>query len=134
MYELYVVKVMQEQTLETSDETIGILCKVEKHNSTQNRIRFKNHIAQIGDEIYAITPPEHSSIMQQLKDADEFIAKHQQNNDNEDLQNQQKEQEQLIQDLKQMNDNLAKEKDAIEKQLEDSIDASEHQQLQDEVA
>ena len=43
---------MQEQTLETSDETIGILCKVEKHNSTQNRIRFKNHIAQIGDEIY----------------------------------------------------------------------------------
>lgn len=125
MYELYVVKVMQEQTLETSDETIGILCKVEKHNSTQNRIRFKNHIAQIGDEIYAITPSEHSAIMQQLNDADNFIDKHQPTN--EDSQNQLQEQEQLIQDLKQMNDNLAK-------QLEDSIDASEHQQLQDEVA
>lgn len=57
MYEMYVVKWMQEQ-----DNNVGVPCKVEKHNKTQNRIRFKKDIAKIGDEVYIITTSEQSKI------------------------------------------------------------------------
>ena len=61
MYEMYVVRIMQEQTLETSDATIGIECKVEKHNNSQNRIRFKNSFANIGENVAILTLSEHSN-------------------------------------------------------------------------
>ena len=54
---MYVVKWMQEQ-----DNNVGVPCKVEKHNKTQNRIRFKKDIAKIGDEVYIITTSEQSKI------------------------------------------------------------------------
>lgn len=100
MYELYVVRVMQEQKLGTSDESMPT-CKVEKHNSTQNRIRFKNVIASIGDEVVILPSEQHQQLIEKGNDADKYIAKINQlefeiNNadirtlkkDNEDLQKQ----------------------------------------------
>ena len=200
---------MKEQTLETSDATLGAKCKVEKHNTTQNRIRFKNAIAPIGDEVMVLNSEQYQQLINQSKDADKYIAKIKQlqdeidNNDikalnkqlavyekqvdkltksnnsfkqwndeykakiedlehkldkykqtiadkdatilglkdenkttsnNEDLQETIQQQEQTISDLKQMNDNIAKEKDKLEKQLEHSVDASEIEKLQEQVA
>ena len=65
---------MQEQNLETSDETT-LTCKVEKHNSTQNRIRFKNNIASIGDEVIPITSEQYHQLIQNKNDAEKYIAK-----------------------------------------------------------
>ena len=66
---------MQEQTIEKSDATIGIECKVERHNTTQNRIRFKSSFANIGDMIVALTLSEHSNYLQQIQQVDEYIEK-----------------------------------------------------------
>lgn len=74
MYELYVVRVMQEQKLETSDESMPT-CKVEKHNSTQNRIRFKNSIASIGDEVVILPSGQHQQLIGKVNDADKYLAK-----------------------------------------------------------
>lgn len=65
---------MQKQTIEKSDETIGIKAKVEKHNKSQNRIRFKNSFANIGDEVALLTLSEHSNYLQLKKDADNYIT------------------------------------------------------------
>ena len=72
---MYVVRIMQEQTLETSDATIGIECKVEKHNNSQNRIRFKNSFANIGENVTILTLSEHSNYLQLINDADKYIDK-----------------------------------------------------------
>jgi len=66
---------MQEQKIETSDATIGIECKVEKHNNSQNRIRFKSSFANIGDMIVALTLSEHSNYLQQIQQVDEYTEK-----------------------------------------------------------
>ena len=66
---------MKEQTLETSDATLGAKCKVEKHNTTQNRIRFKNAIAPIGDEVMVLNSEQYQQLINQSKDADKYIAK-----------------------------------------------------------
>ena len=199
---------MQEQKLETSDETMPTW-KVEKHNSTQNRIRFKNSIASIGDTVTILKSEQHQHLVDEVAKMDSYIAKINQlefeiNNadirtltkTNEDLQKQiknkdksiatfktnsiknkttidelhkkidkykqtiadkdatilglQKEnettpaiedlqetiqqQKETIAELKQMNDKLGLDKDKLEKQLEDSVDASEHQELLGEVA
>ena len=152
---------MQEQTMEHEDATIGIECKVEKHNNSQNRIRFKNSFANIGDNIVALTLSEHSNYLQQIQHVGECLEKINQLQDeidNADVKTLQKQLavyekqvdnlsksnnsykqwnsefkakiqnlEQTIADLKEVNDNLAK-------QLEDSIDASEIEDLQEQVA
>ena len=198
---------MQEPTMEISDETIPTF-KVEKHNATQNRIRFKNSIAPIGDEVAILSSEHHQQLVAKCNDAEKYIAKinqlqdeinsndinalnkqlavyekqldkytksnnaYKQWNDEykatigeleskldkykqtiadkdatilglqkenettpkiKDLQETIQQQKQTIADLKQMNDKLGSDKDKLEKQLEDSIDASEHQKLKDEV-
>lgn len=207
---------MEQQTIEISDETTPV-CKVEKHNATQNRIRFKNNIASIGDEVTIIKSGHHKELLEKINDADKYIIRinqlqdkldknntdaltkqlavyekqvdkltksnnsFKQWNDNyksnmEDLErkvekyketiadkdattisltdknatlqdevNQHQEtidnlqetiqqQAQTLSDLKEMNDAIGKEKDKLEKQLEDAVDISEHQQLKEKVA
>ena len=66
---------MQEQNMEKSDENIGIECKVEKHNNSQNRIRFKNSFANIGDEVIILSLLEHSNYIQQKKNNAKYLEK-----------------------------------------------------------
>lgn len=165
---MYVVRIMQEQTLETSDATIGIECKVEKHNNSQNRIRFKNSFANIGENVAILTLSEHSNYLQLINDADKYIAKINQLQDeidnadikalkkqlavyekqvdklsksnntykqwNDEFKAKNQELQDKIDKYKQTIAELKEHNDAIAKQLEDAIDESEHQSLQDEVA
>lgn len=76
MYELYVVKIMQEQTLEKSDETIGIKTIV-KSNGDYTRIsvgKIGEHF-DVNDEVYVLSPAEHSQYLQLKKDAENYLAK-----------------------------------------------------------
>ena len=202
---------MQEQTLEKSDETIGIKSIVKK-NGDYARIsvgKLGDHF-NVNDEVYVLTPSEHSQYLQLRKDAENYIAKINQlefeiNNaeirtlkkDNEDLKRQIKNKDNsintyktnsvknkakiedlqhkvdnykktladkdatitsltsennklkfavseqantissndsTIEDLNNTIDEIKEHNDAIAKQLEDSIDESEHQQLKDKVA
>lgn len=168
MYEMYVVNMMQEQTIELSDERIGIKYVV---GANGNYARIS--LGKLGDkfnkndEVIVLTISEHQKLLQQIKNADNYLIKMNQleneindadirtlKKDNEDLQKQIKnknnsintfktnsvknkakiedlqktikEQEQTIAELKQMNDNIAK-------QLDNSIDASEIEDLQNEI-
>ena len=122
---MYVVKVMQEQKLETSDETIGMKCIV-KPNGNYARIS----VGKLGDkfhtndEVYVLTPSEQSQYLQLRKDADNYIAKINQlefeisnadirtlKKDNEDLQNQIKNKDKSINTYK---TNAVKSKATIE--------------------
>lgn len=134
---MYVVKLMQEQTIETSDEsTLGTSCEIQLRKQGKYHYKFAKLVDEKfdalgnGDEVIVLTASEHSDLLQQYMDADKFIDEHM----IEDLKKQIHEQEQTIADLKQMNDNIAKEKDALEKQLEDSIDAAAFEDLQNENA
>ena len=133
MYELYVVNVMQEQILKNEDERIGLKIPVTKTTSNGYdylRIQFKLDEKYDCSELYLLTPSEHERIMEQIN-ADNYIDKHK---TIEDLKNTIKSHEQTIADLKEMNDSIAKEKDSLQKQLDNSADASELEDLQKQVA
>ena len=66
---------MQEQMLEISDERHGATCKVERHNSTQNRTRFKNSIASIGDEVTILKSDHYQKLLDDVTKIDKYIAK-----------------------------------------------------------
>lgn len=130
---MYVVNVMQEQILQNEDSRIGLKIPVTKTTSNGYdylRIQFKMDEKYDCAELYLLTPSEHEQIMEQIK-ADNYIDKHK---TIEDLKNTIKSHEQTIADLKEMNDSIAKEKDNLQKQLDNSIDASELEDLQKQVA
>ena len=179
---MYVVKVMQEQTL---DETRpGTHCEIQIRKQGKYNYKFAKLLDEKfaafdnGDKVIVLTPSEHEDLLQQYKDADNFVDQHMiedlQNKINskdskikkmkvtiadnnaiitsltdenrkltfgikeqsktiehnekciEDLEETIKQHEQTIAELKEHND-------AIAKQLEDSIDASEHQKLKESI-
>ena len=129
---MYVVKVMQQEQSKLSDETMpGIACEIEikkqgKYSYKKAKLVDEKFDALANDdEVFVLLPSEHEDLLQQTN-VDEHKPI-------EDLQAKLQEQSQTIADLKQMNDNLAKEKDAIEKQLNNSADASEIEILQNEI-
>lgn len=151
---------MQEQTMEHEDATIGIECKVEKHNNSQNRIRFKSSFANIGENIVALTLSEHSNYLQQMQHVNECnkkINQLQQEVDSNDIKALKKqlgiyekqvdnltksnnsykqwndEFKSKINDLEQTIDELKEHNNAIAKQLENTIDASEFKKSQNEI-
>ena len=151
---------MQEQTIEQKDATIGIECKVEKHNNSQNRIRFKSSFANIGENIVALTLSEHSNYLQQMQHVNECnkkINQLQQEVDSNDIKALKKqlgiyekqvdnltksnnsykqwndEFKSKINDLEQTIDELKEHNNAIAKQLENTIDASEFKKSQNEI-
>ena len=48
-------------------------CKVEKHNKTQNRIRFKNHIAPVGDDVIILTLEQYQELKDHSNNADKYL-------------------------------------------------------------
>lgn len=122
---------MQEQKLNDEDARIGLKLPVKKTSVGKYdylRIQIKYDEDYDCGDWYVLTTSEHDQLLEHLDEIE--------NTDNtiaiEDLQNQIKEHKQTISDLKSINDSIAKEKDAIKKQLEDSIDASELDKLKKE--
>lgn len=75
MYEMYVVKVMQEQ--KTSDETSpGIKCEIQIRKQGKYNYKFaklldeKFDALNNGDKVIVLTTSEHEDLLQQLKNAD----------------------------------------------------------------
>ena len=72
---------MQEQTIEKSDERIGVQCNVAIHKSKDNTYikanlydeKFANF--NKNDIVYVLTPNEHQQIMDNQKQLDEYIAR-----------------------------------------------------------
>ena len=122
---------MQEQTMEHEDARIGLRLPVKKTSVGKYdylRIQIKYDENYDCGDWYVLTPSEHDQLLEHLdeiENADSTIAI-------EDLQNQIKDHKQTISDLKSINDSIAKEKDKLETQLNNSIDASELEQLKNE--
>lgn len=122
---------MQEQKLETSDETIGIKLKVGVQTKDRyNKVYFDKDLFDIGDFVYVLSEHQLKEILTYKKDADNYIKRinqleHEVNIANiEDLKNQIKEQTQTIAEKDAFIKNLEKEQykhDATTKSLNNKI-------------
>lgn len=152
---------MQEQTIETSDERIGLKFIVGANgNYARISVGKIGDNFNVNDEVYVLTASEHSDYLQQKKNNAEYLEKInqlQQEIDNTDIKAMEKQhavyEKQIdkltksnnsykqwntefkakIEDLKQTIADLKERNDKIAKQLEDSIDASEIEDSQKEI-
>lgn len=69
------VKVMDENTLEKKDYSIGQEFEVKKNTANANRIGFSNTIFGVGEKVYVISANERDSLIQQLNQRDEYKAR-----------------------------------------------------------